>query len=85
MASYSVLVKRSVYKTLSALSKADVKRLTDAMRRLADDPHPPQSKRLTNDERYRLRVGDYRILYTVENEVLVVTVVKVGHRREVYR
>ncbi len=85
MASYSVLVKRSVYKTLAALPKTDVKRLTDAMIRLADDPHPPQSKRLTNDERYRLRVGDYRILYTVENAVLVVTVVKVGRRRDVYR
>jgi mRNA interferase RelE/StbE len=85
MASYSVLVKRGVYKTLAALPKADVKRLTDAMMRLADDPHPLQSKRLTSDERYRLRVGDYRILYTGENAVLVVTVVKVGHRRDVYR
>ena len=55
------------------------------MIRLADNPHLPQSKRLTNDERYRLRVGDYRILYTVENAVLVVTVVKDGHRRDVYR
>ena len=85
MASSSVLVKKSVYKTLDALPKADIKRLTDAMIGLADDPHPPQSKRLTNDERYRLRVGNYRILYVIENSVLVVTVVKVGHRRDVYR
>lgn len=85
MASYSVFAKKSVYKTLQALPKAEVKRLTDAMIRLAEDPPPPQSKRLTSDERYRLRVCDYRILYTVENAILVVTVVKVGHRREVYR
>ena len=85
MASYSVLVKRSVYKTLEVLPKADVRRLTDAMIRLADDPHPPQSKKLTNDDRYRLRVGAYRILYTIEDAVLIVIVVKVGHRREVYR
>jgi mRNA interferase RelE/StbE len=85
MASYSVLVKKSVYKTLAVLPKADIKRLTDAMIGLADDPPPPQSKRLTNDERYRLRVGNYRILYTIEDAVLVVTVVKVGHRRDVYR
>ena len=85
MASYSVLVKKSVYKTLEALPKADIKRLTDAMIGLADDPHPPQSKKLTNDDRYRLRVGDYRILYVIENAVLVVLVIKVGHRRDVYR
>lgn len=85
MASYSVLVKKSVYKTLEVLPKADIKRLTEAMVRLADDPHPPHSKKLTNDDRYRLRVGDYRILYIIENAVLVVLVIKVGHRRDVYR
>jgi mRNA interferase RelE/StbE len=85
MANYSVLVKKSVYKTLAALPRADVKRLAGAMTGLAEDPHPPQSKKLTNDDRYRLRVGDYRILYVIENRILVVTVVKVGHRRDVYR
>ncbi|MHB1558699.1 MAG: type II toxin-antitoxin system RelE family toxin [Isosphaeraceae bacterium] len=57
-----------------------------AIRQLADDPHPPGSRKLkgTNDL-YRIRAGDYRILYTVEGRRLVVLVVNVGHRRDVYR
>ena len=51
----------------------------------ADDPRPPQAKRLSGREQYRLRQGDYRILYTIQDDVLVVTVVEVGNRKDIYR
>jgi mRNA interferase RelE/StbE len=52
---------------------------------LRDDPRPPGSEKLSGQERYRVRQGSYRILYEIEDQQVVVTVVKVGHRREVYR
>ena len=52
---------------------------------LADDPRPLGSKKLSGQERYRLRQGDYRILYEIEDDKLIVCVVKVRHRRDVYR
>lgn len=71
---------------MAALPKDDLRRVDAAIRQLADDPHPPGSKKLKGtDDLYRIRAGDYRILYTVEGRRLVVLVVNVGHRRDVYR
>ena len=66
---------------------ADIqKRLSPAIDRLAADPRPPDAVKLRgSDNRYRLRVGDYRILYELHDDRLVVLVVRIGHRREVYR
>ena len=55
------------------------------MESLRDDPHPPVSVKLSGQEYYRVRQGDYRIIYQIENERLIVIVVKVRHRRDVYR
>jgi mRNA interferase RelE/StbE len=52
---------------------------------LADDPRPPGSEKLSGQDRYRLRQGDYRVVYGVDDELRIVEVVKIGHRREVYR
>ena len=85
MEPYKIIVKKSVLKDLKKIPKKDVRLILDAIESLADNPRPPQSKKLSGQERYRLRQGSYRILYSVEDEQLVVQVVKVGNRRDVYR
>ena len=85
MARYSIVVKESVWKDLKRIPKKDVRRILSAIRSLADDPRPVHSKKLSGQERYRLRQGNYRILYSIEDDRLVICVVKVGDRRDVYR
>jgi mRNA interferase RelE/StbE len=85
MASYKVVVKKSVAKDLKNIPKKDVQRILSAIEQLANDPRPPQSKKLSGQERFRIRQGNYRILYTIKDDRLVVCVVKVGNRRDVYR
>ena len=85
MASYEVRFRASVRKDLAPIPKRDVQRIIAAIAKLADDPRPPQSKKLSGAEKYRLRCGVYRVLYAIQDAILVVCVVKVGHRRDVYR
>ena len=85
MVSYKIVVKKSVTKDLKSIPKKDVKRIVSAIQKLADNPRPPQSKKLSGQERFRIRQGSYRILYTIEDDRLIVCVVKVGNRRDVYR
>lgn len=85
MASYRVLVKRSAIKELEALSLKDRRRVARRIQRLADQPRPPGCEKLSDQGKYRLRQGDYRILYAVADPESTVTVVKIGHRRDVYR
>jgi len=83
---YKVLLTRAAERGLDALPKADLRRVRDKILALADDPHPPGSKKLRGeDELYRIRSGDYRILYQIDAGQLVVLVVDVGHRRDIYR
>ena len=85
MASYEVVFKRSVAKDLRAFPKDDIKRVMERIHSLAEDPRPPGCEKLSGLDRYRLRQGSYRIVYEIEDTRLVVLVVKVGHRRDVYR
>lgn len=85
MASYKLLFKQSVAKDLRALTKVDVARVLRRIERLAENPRPPGCEKLSGQERYRVRQGVYRIVYQVDDEQRVVLVVKVGHRRDVYR
>jgi len=86
MASYNIHLKPSVQKDLRALSPSLVVRVLKRIERLQDDPFPRQSLKLSGAERlYRIRVGDYRILYEVDTEAQRITVHYVRHRREVYR
>ncbi len=85
MASYSLLIKASAAKELEATPKKDRERLAARMRSLATTPRPPGSEKLSGEEKYRIRQGDYRILYLIEDASATITVVKIGHRREVYR
>jgi mRNA interferase RelE/StbE len=84
--SYKVILSKQVRKKdLPAIPQRDRQKVVDAISGLSQNPRPPQAKRLTNREEYRLRKGDYRVLYVVEDEIRVVEVRKIGHRREVYK
>lgn len=85
MVRYEVRFRKSVGKDLAQIPKRDVQRIVAAIESLADDPRPPQSRKLSGAEKYRLRCGVYRVLYEIQDDVLVVCVVKVGHRKDVYR
>ncbi|MDP2299564.1 MAG: type II toxin-antitoxin system RelE/ParE family toxin [Actinomycetota bacterium] len=85
MASYRVLLKRSVLKDLEPLPARDRARIVERIGALADDPRPRGCEKLSALERYRVRVGDYRIVDAIKDAELVVWVVRVGHRRDVYR
>lgn len=85
MARYELRVRPSVVKDLKGIPKADVERILVRMESLRDDPRPPGSEKLSAQERYRVRQGNYRIIYGIEDAEVVVEIVKVGHRREVYR
>ena len=83
--SYSVVVKRSAERELRHLPRAELRRVTDRIGGLARNPCPPGNEKLAAEERYRVRQGDYRIICAVDDERRLVEVVKIGHRREVYR
>lgn len=85
MASYSVRINRSAAKELEIVPPKDRKRIIKRIEGLAREPRPPGCEKLSGEEKYRLRQGDYRILYEIVDRELIVTVVKVGNRRDVYR
>lgn len=86
MASYRLVVKRSAAKEVESIGDTKDRRLiVERIQALADEPRPRESRKLSGRERYRLRQGDYRILHSIADEELTVWVVKVGHRKDVYR
>jgi mRNA interferase RelE/StbE len=83
---YRVFIKPSAAKELEAVgTKTDRRRLVRCIAALADDPRPPGCQKLSGSEKYRVRRGRYRIVYAIADQDLVVWVVRVGHRRDVYR
>ena len=85
MAEYRIFFKKSVQKDLSAIPKSNLKKILKKIQGLADDPRPLGCEKLTGQERYRLRQGRYRILYSIQDDELSIWIVKVGHRKDVYR
>ena len=87
MAGYSLLIKPSAGKELDAIdSKADRQRIVSRIHSLADEPRPQGSEKLAGfSDRYRIRQGQYRVVYLIDDARREVTVFKIGHRREVYR
>ena len=85
MAEYKIYFKRSAVKDLEAISKKDLLRIISRIDLLKADPRPPGCEKLSGQERYRVRQGNYRIVYSIQDDVLTVWVVKIGHRRDVYR
>jgi mRNA interferase RelE/StbE len=85
MAGYRVFFKRSVEKDFASIPKKDVKRILNRIKILEEDPRPPGCEKLTGQERCRLRQGRYRIVYSIRDDELTVWVVKIGHRKDIYR
>jgi mRNA interferase RelE/StbE len=86
VARYEVLIKPSARQELEAVGlKKDRQRIVAAILALADDPRPSGCRKLSGRDKYRLRCGDYRVVYSVKDVILVVTIAKVGHRSDVYR
>ena len=82
---YEIRLRPAAVRALRGIARADRDRLQAAIALLAQDPRPPSSRRLTGRPGYRVRVGDYRIIYTVDDGLLLIVVVTLGYRREVYR
>ncbi len=85
MAAYKVHFKTSVEKDFTTIPKKDLKKILKRIEELADNPRPSGCEKLTGQERYRLRQGRYRIVYSIQDDQLTVWVVKVGHREDIYR
>ena len=85
MANYSIEIKKSATKEMAKLPKVHLQRIVEKIQALSTTPRPEGCKKLSADEKYRIRVGNYRILYSIEDNQLIVYVVKIGHRKEVYR
>ena len=85
MAVYSLFFKESVQKDLEGIPKMDLRRILSRIKSLAGEPRPQGCEKLTGQDRYRLRQGRYRIVYAIRDEQRTVTVVKVGHRKDIYR
>jgi mRNA interferase RelE/StbE len=84
--SYRLLIKPSAVKEIEAIPlKRERRRLVERLVKLTENPRPFGSEKLSGQEKYRVRQGRYRILYSIEDQNLVVYVVKVGHRKDVYR
>ena len=86
MGKYKVLIKPSAIKELEAIPlKKDRLRIALKIKSLGDDPRPAGCQKLSGHNRFRLRQGQYRILYEVNDNILIIYVVKIGHRKDVYR
>ena len=85
MGNFEVILKRSVAKDLRQIPKKDVAKILKRIDALRTEPRPSGVEKLSGQEKYRIRQGIYRILYEIRNNELIVVVVKIGHRRDVYR
>jgi len=84
MANYSIEIKKSAAKEIAKLPKDMLLRILEKIRLLENEPRPSGCKKLSADEKYRIRVGSYRVLYEIVDDKLIVYVVKVSHRKDVY-
>ncbi len=85
MDEYRIEIKKSAAKELKKIQERDQERIIERIRSLAQDPRPPGSKKLSGEEKYRIRQGAYRILYQIFDDIILVVVVKIGHRKGVYK
>ncbi len=86
MARCSIEISRTAEKQLKKLNRDDQRRVVKAIVALADDPHAQGSRKLAGyDDVFRIRVGQYRVLYSVSGKKLVIIILKIGHRKDVYR
>ena len=85
MASYKVYFRKSAAKELEKLPRQTLRRVVERIESLADDPRPKSCEKLTGQELYRIRQGDYRIVYSIQDNELTIWIIKIGHRKSVYK
>ncbi len=85
MAQYEIFFKESVWKELKKIPKKELRKILAKIEKLADNPRLIGCEKLTEQELYRLRQGRYRIVYSIQDSDLTVWIIKIGHRKEVYR
>ena len=85
MAKYNIEIKSSAVKEIKKIPQKEIKKILSAIENLGKDPRPAGCRKLSQEEKYRIRVGNYRILYLIEDNVLIIYIVKVAHRKNVYR
>ena len=85
MASYKIVFKQSAAKDFRQIPRKDIQRILRRIDSLAENPRPMNAEKLSGDDKYRIRQGRYRIIYMIDDDTIVVTIVKIGHRRDVYR
>jgi len=85
MAKYRITIKKSAAKELEDIPKKDLRKIVKRIQSLAENPRPYGSQKLSRKEQYRIRQGDYRIVYSIEDRDSLIDIVKIGHRREIYR
>ncbi len=85
MGKYNVFIKSSAVRNLEKIPKKIAQQIVKRINSLAQDPRPHGNEKLSGEEKYRVRQGDYRIVYGIDDDRQIVEVVKIGHRREVYR
>ena len=85
MAEYEIFIKKSVYKALKKIPKNDLIKILARIENLSDDPRPIGCEKLTDQEFYRIRQGKYRIVYSIQDNELSVWIIKIAHRKSVYR
>jgi mRNA interferase RelE/StbE len=83
--SYDITVKKSVSKTLANLQNEDYQRIRDVIRGLAENPRPSGCLKLTGRDGWRVRVGNYRIIYEINDIEMKIIVFDLGHRKDIYR
>ena len=85
MAKYEISVGKSALKELNEIPKKELQKILKKIRALSSNPRPQGSQKLSHREQYRFRQGDYRIVYSIIDDDLAVHIIKVGHRKEIYR
>ena len=83
--SFSVILPRSVQKQLARLDTVVAERIEKSLLQLQKNPRPAGAKKLKGREGWRIRVGDYRVIYEIHDKILQIIVIEIGHRRDVYR
>ena len=85
MAKYRITIKKSAAKELETIPTKDLRRIVKRIGSLAENPRPPGSQKLSAHQAHRIRQSDYRIVYSINDESALIDIVKIGHRREIYR
>ncbi len=84
MVKYKITLKKSAARELENIPKKDLQRIIKRIQSLAENPRPHGAQKLSGQERFRIRQGDYRIVYSIEDKNSIIDIVKIGHRREIY-